>query len=520
MDEIDSILEKPADEILLQNIISELSSKCFDLSPVWPNATPLVNKIKLQRNKISLQRNGKRFTSPNHINANIDDQSFSDTTKAHKNYVRNGCDYFVSGRVYFDQKLQRWCREKPKYENIYVDINVTDKIKVRSIFLSSANISRQFNLSGTNGGMFLQEVSNCKDPVATCARYRTVETGMAFAVSPNDVSVNTINVNMARSVHEHMVLLRVMACYYEYNNPGTRITPLVEYFKVNNSSATLDSGFSSIKNEISFIHECVNSNKNNEFHILPKAEFKAHKLVKACDQDTYHKETDMRKSIPIKGIEMQVHQRCLNCSAISGTQLLDITKQITVDLLNYANTGHVSIDICLMNAKALCEKLSNSLIIPCMNDFCEILCRKLQTYKMSIDAQMFIYKNTVAPILRQIFMSRDNYATCGTFATISPSGSRLLTVNDNEIVSHKYGSKETEKLFEPIKDDELNTELKDFMSRVNHFKGIKKNPTTFKYIKKKKKRTAGIISNTALGQRRYIQALQKYNIPLPTADEV
>ena len=500
----------------------------------------LKQTVAKQREKIDLRRNGKRFSSLININASIDEQSKCDTIKAYLDFLNNGCDYFVSGKVFFDKDKKVWTPHKPRCADIYANVHIIDKIKVRSLFFSSSNVSRQFSMSGTKGinnrcnnnetgDMFLQEVSNSKDPMATWARYRTVENGLSLAVGPNDVSVNTINVNMARGVHEHILLLRAIACYHEHNNPSARVTPLIEHFKVNNSSATVDTGFSSVKNELSFIHDCVNSSGNNNFNILPKAEFKAHKLVTPCTENsfpTYHKETDMRKSIPIKGIEMQVHQRCLNCSAVSGMHLLQLVQQIIVDLLNHAYSGHVSIDICLLNAKALCEKLSNSLIIPCLNDFCEILCRKLGTYRMTLSEQMKTYNEQVAPILRKIFMSRDNYATSGTFATLSPQGSKLLSTNDSGIISHKYRSEETKELFKSISAEEMTPHLRNFIDKVNLYKtskyskNCKQSRNNQSYLRKKKKRTGGIIYNAAFCQKRYIKGFQKYNIPLPTSDEV
>lgn len=394
--------------------------------------------------------------------------------------------------------------------------------------------------------MFLQEVSNCKDPVATWARYRTVENGLAFAITPNDVSVNTINVNMSRGTHEHILLLRTIACYHKGKNPSARVTPLVKTFKVNNNSATVDSVISSVQNEISFLQKCNNCSANSIFNILPKAEFKSHKYLTTVNADhfsTYHKVTDTRNSIPIKGIEMQVHQQSFNCSAISGPQLLEIICEIVVDLLNYANcSDNITIDICLVNAKALCEKLSNSLIIPRMNDFCEILCRKLGSYKMTLKNQMKLYQNKVSLILRKIFMTRDNYATAGTFSTFFPSGnklvgSKLLTTDDMSILSHKYGSEATDHIFQLMDETEMPPKLVKFRKKVQEFANhplhrnkilktslnMSENKTgrkNKKYIKKKRKRTGGIIYNAALCQQRYIQAFQNHNIPLPTEDEL
>lgn len=520
-------------------VIKELLENCSGNKKHTPNKYVNLHKtIKTQREKICLKRNGRQFSSIAHINGSIDLQSYCDTNRAYNNFVQQGYGYFISGKVYYDEIHQSWSVDKPSQGNIYVNINIIDKIKVRSMFLSTANISRQYHMTGTNGvnnrhgnknhDMFLQEVSNCKDPMATWARYRTVESGLALAVGPNDVTVNTINVNMPRGVHEHMLLLRTIACHHKSNNCFARIIPLIEYFKLNNNSVTVDSVFSAIQNEISFINRSINNKA--DFNVLPKAEFRTHKLLTAWDREnffTYHKDTDTRRSIPIKGIEMQVHQRSLNCSAISGPQLLHLIKQTIVDLLNYANSGDIQIDICLANAKALCEKLSHSLIIPCINDFCEILCRKLNTYQMSMKEQMQTYETIIVPILQKIFMSRDNYATCGTFASVTPVGNRLLAANDRTIVSHKYRYKETMDLFATFREDELPSNLKAFIQKANQYtvsipnrRKSRNSSNAAKYLRQKKKRTAGIVYNTALCQKRYITALQRYNILLPSPNEV
>lgn len=541
MSDIDIILARDVDDEELQTVMGELDNLCGPPTQNSPNKYMNLDRIiKKQREKITSYRNGKPFLCPFHINASVDTQSYYDTYVEYDKFMQEGCGYMVSDKIYHDTTKQQWVSDKPQECDASIMVNTIDKIKVRSIFLSSANISRQYCLTGSSGvnnknnnkncDMFLQEVSDCRSPTATWARYRRVENSLSIAVSPNDVCVNTINVNMPKGVHEHIVLQRIIAVHLTSNNPkGARVVPLTEWHQTNNNSITLDTLFSAVTNSISFPN---NQKRDNQgFKILPKAEFRTSKLIIPCDKDdfsTYHKNTDVRQSYPVKGVEIQVHPRCVNCSAIAGTQLLVIIKPVLVDLLNMGSSGGIIIDICLVNAKAICERLSHSLISPTMNDFCEILCRRLGTYTMNTHDQMKVFKNTVRPILRKIFMSRDNYALCGPFASSVPQGCRLLSINDTELISHKYKNTETEQLFYTFHVDELkNIGLSDFMEKVKQYKQTKQTQLNSvgktkkkKDLKRKRQRTAGIVHNTSLYQRRYICALQKYNIDLPTPAEV
>lgn len=490
--------------------------------------------IEEQRRKILFKQNGKPFLSPNFINACIDKQANVDMQEEYVDFLNKGYGCFVSDEIYLDDVKKEWCVTKPQHYTASVAINIIDKIKVRSLFLSSANLSRQYSLFGSSGmnkkhnnnkssEMFLQEVSNSRCPIATWARYRNVENTQSIATMPNDVSINTINVNMPRGIHDHMLLLRSIVCHHKSNNADTRILPLIEHFKLNNNSITVDSVLSCVGNEISFLDNCVGNRMG--FKILPKIEFRTYKLIVALDDvsSTYHKNTDARKSIPVKGLEMQVHPRCLNCSAISGRRLLEIMKKIMVDLMNCASVGKIKIDLCLVNAKALAEKLSYSLIMPCINDFCEFLCIFLKTKHMTIHDQMKTFQDIVAPILRKMCISRDNYAMCGPFANLTPTGSRLLSLNDCEIISHKYGNEKTKHLFSILDKDEIrDLGLSNFMKRANEVKqSLHKNIRKHKKdLKIKKKRTSGIILKTSLGHRRYITALKNYNIELPSVADI
>lgn len=498
----------------------------------------LNNLIEEQRKKIVFQQNGKPFLSPLYINACIDTQANLDMREEYIDFLNKGYGHFVSDEIYFNDEKKEWCVIKPQDHSVSVTINIIDKIKVRSLFLSSANLSRQYCLLGSSrmnkknnnksSEMFLQEVSNSRCPVATWARYRNVENGLNIATLPNDVSINTINVNMPKGIHDHMLLLRAIACYHKSNNLDTRIVPLIDHFKLNNNSITVDSVLSCIGNEISFLDNCIGNRVG--FKILPKIEFRTYKLIVPLDpienSSTYHKNTDARKSIPVKGLEMQVHPRCLNCSAISGKRLLEIIKNIMVDLLNCAYLGKIKIDICLVNTKALAEKLSYSLIMPCLNDFCEFLCNFLGTKKMTIYDQMKTFTKTVAPILRKMFISRDNYAMCGPFANLTPLGNRLLLVNDSEIISHKYRNAETKHLFSLLNENDIKkVGLSKFMKKANEVKqSLQKNNNIRikkkKDLKTKKRRTNGIVLKTSLGHMRYITALKKYKVDFPSVADI
>ena len=142
--------------------------------------------------------------------------------------------------------------------------------------------------------------------------------------------------------------------------------------------------------------------------------------------------------------EIQVHDRCFNCSAVSGIKLLPVICEIGGKLLQDKQTALV--DTTLVRTTTLLEILANGLLPSHISTFCEILCWQIKTRDMSLPEQMRVYKE-LEPLLSKIQLSRQNYAQSGNFCQAMVRGHKLVKLDDQSIVSHKYNNEETVKIF-------------------------------------------------------------------------
>jgi len=94
--------------------------------------------------------------------------------------------------------------------------------------------------------------------------------------------------------------------------------------------------------------------------------------------------------------EIQVHDRCFNCSAVSGIKLLPVVCNIGGKLLQ--DKEMALIDTTLVRTTTLLECLANGLLPSHISTFCEILCWQMKTRDMSLLEQMRVYKS-FEPIL-------------------------------------------------------------------------------------------------------------------------
>lgn len=468
----------------------------------------------------------------------------------------------TSGRIGYDTGDTRWkqiARDDEESFEASVPVVLFDKIKVFSCVLMMENASRTLAVTGITGvqnrsarvatDAFLQEVSKCASPLGTVARYKLSDlSNLNHAHYHSSDEAYTININMPRGFPELGVNLRSIAAWHRCKNPESRVIPRIVLEEENNNSITADSIISCIRNELTFKKKAVNS---DNFPLLSKAQFRTHKCIvrytgnhrlvgnnpelypdvinaascscthcRTANTSSRRKNTFRRHRGRVyycKGAEyrarclsplyekneIQVHDRCFNCSAVSGVKLLPVVCDIGGKLLQDKNTA--LIDTALVRASTLLESLANGLLPSHINTFCEILCWQLKTRNMSLLEQMRMYKEELEPILSSLQLSRQNYAQSGSFCQAMIRGHKLVKLDDQSLVSHKYGNDKTMNIFRVRK-----RSFQDDDGHSNRKNTLVKHP----------RRRRGVVYMAKCGLVKFGDKMALHGMEYPRADEL
>ena len=430
------------------------------------------NVLEYYRNLSCHSRNDNIFFSPFLFNKGVDKQAHTDTVTVEQVLRNKGYGFFTTGKIYYDSNSDKWSC-KSNEENIYARINIIDKLKVSSANILAENseyelINSEASIKEikSNKNTFLHEVGSVVYPMGTWLRYKTVSTtqlplsdaGFIYEGNRlrrfNDLELNTININLTRGIYELINFVRIVIRYHHRNNTNNRMVVIIPQIKLFNTSITIDSIISSVTNEASFTASSLwNKNKQcfkDNLVLLPKKSgkkpFPTNIIVEPLTESSIATTHPITRRRPhndkgINAVELQVHPRNLNSSAIDGVRALHVVKNCLIRLLN-----SVKIDLFLSNCKALCELLSRSLISAIMNDFCELLAWKLETRHKSKTEQMEMFFYFKEKVFDKLWLSRNNYSQYGPFS-IHPCSSRLLDKYDCELVSHKYKNIDTNNIF-------------------------------------------------------------------------
>jgi len=478
----------------------------FDIHEFFPNIFDRKKAEKRRQTLVRITTQGRRHWSPVELNAGDYLERRSDVAREYGERVLSGAFYCTSGRIGYDRDTSRWkqiARDDEQSFEANIPVVLFDKIKVVSCVLMMENVSRTLAATGTMAvqnrsakgapDAFLQEVSKCASPLATVARYKLSDlSNLNHAHYHAADEAYTININMPRGFPELAVNLRSIAAWYRCKNPNSRVIPHVVPEEENNNSITADSVISCVRNELSFKRKAVNS---HNLPLLSKAQFRTHKYIvrytgthrlagnnaqaypdvinavnckctycrkaKTCShrKDTFHRYRRLTRSDDSNNAEyrarclaplyekneIQVHDRCFNCSAVSGVKLLPVVCEIGGKLLEDRTTA--LIDTALVRASTLLETLANGLLPSHISMFCEILCWQKNTRDMPLSEQMRVYKELLEPVLSTMQLSRQNYAQSGSFCQVMVRGHKLIKLDDHSLVSHKYGNDETMNIF-------------------------------------------------------------------------
>lgn len=505
--------------------------------------------LHARQRSVEFNRCSKIFHSIFEFNKVIDKQSRNETDEEIRLFRKKGYYYFSTDKIFYDSTSKKWLPEKTDGD-IYVRLNIIDKLKVCSVGLLTEHIDQVYSKSEASlrridkpNALFLHEVGSVKNPYGTWSRYKTVTTSVLplsnagyFVGSGNkikyfdDIEINTINVNLSRGIYELINFSRIVAKYNIYcSNGSTRVIVLLPRIKVFNTSVTVDSIISSVQNEATFTSNCLwndkNEKTNSSVRILQKDSFPSYKVVEIINpfhkgQDhsmTYRKRSSNNT---IEAAEFQVHERSLNSSAIDGVHAKHILKNFFSRLLDPNRHNGAHVDIFSANCKSHLELLGCCLIPKPLNYLISFASWMIESRNLSYVEQMKLFHFFKSDVLDRFFVSRNNYPQCGPFS-IHPVTGRLFDKEDCELASMKYVNKETEEVF-GIDEENIARIIRSHplgkSLYVGSFaKGIKRKSIAKCTICTKKRRTSGVVSNCVFGTKHFIK---NFTLKFPTIEEM
>lgn len=369
-----------------------------------------------------------------------------------------------------------------------IPVNVIDKIKVYSCFFYVEGCSRLFLHNSAHNiqietinsnfkdddpyrlkkplNIFLQEVNKCAETRATITRYKLSEPCLGlYPICLQNEKLCAININIPRGRSELYVTLQAMLAWYVTQNVDAKIELL--FIKLNNNSVTIDSFFSCINDEVNFKNEAV---KNNI--ILTKKSFHTHKYIteiplplykqvneiyhdpghspilaaatcqcKICRLNGHKKNNSFNatSSNLVSNIkEIQIYGRSLNCSGVSGFDLLPVLCDMINKFFNFSLYETPKIDLCLASMISHLEKQSSGLVPNHIRIVCELWCYKLKTHLMAPLDQISYYYKYCHSLITRIKLSRLNFAISSIFVQTSLKGDSLIVLHDCQLITPKY----------------------------------------------------------------------------------
>ena len=105
------------------------------------------------------------------------------------------------------------------------------------------------------------------------------------------------------------------------------------------------------------------------------------------------------------------------------------------------------------NCKALLEKRMRSLLPPVFNNLCGLACYALGSRFMTYAEEMHVFNTELAPWLRPLRVTRDNYAQTGPFCQIKGFKTGLFTKEELRLVRYKYKNADADALFRLFETD-------------------------------------------------------------------
>ena len=338
----------------------------------------------------------------------------------------------------------RWKISKEARQKNSIPVNIIDKIKVYSCFFSAFGTSKiflkqsafqtQIKTAKAIVYIFLQDVVKCGDTKATLTRYKIHEKSHQDITRNKNLCV--INVNIPRDKLDLLVTCKTLAAWYKLQEPLNHLN--LTHIKRNNNSCTVNGFFSGVKSEDLRLKTILLQKKI----ILHKKSFRTFKYVTEypvpssrlallfadpCDPlMTYstcpclqcsclefaktEKETEKTRQ------EIQIHNRCLNCSSVSAVDLLPVV----CDMINKFFAGREQfLNFPLVRHISALEAQSGNLVPPHIKIFLEEIC------------------SDAAFASNIIKLNRNNFACSGSFSQLNLAGDKLTVTPDSSIINNK-----------------------------------------------------------------------------------
>lgn len=443
------------------------------------------NAIEARKRAHGYTRNGHLFTSMLHLSANSPETEDA-VTRVYEDCKKKGLFYFQEAALDYDSETGSWTRvdaaDDEGAEGARARVIIIDKLKVYTRTQYTVNVSKQYSMFGIEGtqdrsrqknavapNMFLQEVCKSNNPTGTMVRYKrtameNVPHGHGITEEPN---INRLNVNMSRGFHDFACMMSMVAAHSNFINPTSMISMSLDPGCENNNSLTADSVINAVRNTFTFKKHAVEG--ETVFHLTSKTDFDTHKVVELYDDvddklaiGSYHKmkpvyfqseeeKADWWECIkPLYGIEIQVHEHSMNCSAVPGSKLIPIICKKGAELLDDKNGDKIQVSLLVSNAKASIEKISQSLAWSPLMLFCDLMGWRMETHRMSREEEYRAYLEKCKPALDTIMASRDNYAQATSFCQQTVRSTRMYTSPEMKMISHKFKVPEIPALFSEI----------------------------------------------------------------------
>lgn len=132
--------------------------------------------------------------------------------------------------------------------------------------------------------------------------------------------------------------------------------------------------------------------------------------------------------------EVQVHSRCLNCSAVTGHAFLPALCKLASTLAKKAKAKGWFVDHAVMYLSGAMEVRTNGLLPAHMSDLIETLCWLAKTRRMASGAERIRFaKDMIEKCLARVTVSRRNFAQSGNFCQRAGIGNKYVFRGDNRV---------------------------------------------------------------------------------------
>ena len=377
--------------------------------------------------------------------------------RVRKAAITRGLTYFLADKIGNDSRSGKWNNKRiPLHQS--VEGQTADIVCVNKITVIAAT------MMGVNCGSYFtsKTVLKINDPCGTQIRYPRGDLGAAITGHTLDTAYRGRGVKTMFSVckgsEEFGLEQAAWEAHFNMNCTGSDIKFIIGDDCVQTTSSTVDSVICSVNNTITFKSNASSNQqqsrgKCDEFTIAAMRQFGTHVRTFCTDDHSsreerveelqnFEQKSDNDKMVialrPTTNTHIQVHDRSINCSAVTLDKMWSGIANVGAQLLN--DSGTIA-QTCLAatNAKMMASRISHSLISEQMNSFVDLICNKYNVEKMSQkDQQEFCERRIIRPAIEKMILSREDYARSGSFTAWSPFTSVGLREHPYVLLSRKF----------------------------------------------------------------------------------